>query len=147
MLLSSSVLSTSGKYQIFFASSVQAFAIAVMMLALISDPESLIARYLKSPPLVFVGALSYSLYLRQQPFLNKRSDLTMCQWPLNLGLAVGCAIASYWVIERPFLRLKDRGFSPQLGSASSSRALLMPSTVRDPVTAGESNQQPHVFMC
>ena len=56
--------------------------------------------------LVFVGILSYSLYLWQQPFLHRDSQAPLASFPLNLVVAVGCALLSYYVIERPSLRLR-----------------------------------------
>jgi peptidoglycan/LPS O-acetylase OafA/YrhL len=58
-------------------------------------------------PLAWVGTLSYSLYLWQEPFLNHRAHTTFTAWPLNLGLAILCAIASYYLVERPFFTLRD----------------------------------------
>ena len=58
-------------------------------------------------PLRFVGTLSYSLYLWQEPFLNK-VETPLTSFPQNVVLAVACALASYYLVERPFLRLKDR---------------------------------------
>jgi peptidoglycan/LPS O-acetylase OafA/YrhL len=51
----------------------------------------------------FIGVLSYSLYLWQQPFLNRHSDAWWTTFPLNLLFAFACAVASYYVVERPFL--------------------------------------------
>lgn len=52
-----------------------------------------------------LGILSYSLYLWQQPFLNRHSSSWTAHFPLNIALAVAAAIASYVVIERPTLKL------------------------------------------
>ncbi len=66
------------------------------------------APLLNARPVVFVGTLSYSLYLWQQPFLNPASTSFACHFPVNLGLAVGCALASYYLIETPALRWRAR---------------------------------------
>jgi peptidoglycan/LPS O-acetylase OafA/YrhL len=58
--------------------------------------------------LVWVGTLSYSFYLWQQLFLNRKSDAIWCTFPLNFILASGCAIASFYWVERPCLRLRGR---------------------------------------
>src|SRR5262249_58389967 len=65
-------------------------------------------RLLNARPMAGLGVLSYSLYLWQQPFLDAGSNLAMCRWPASLPLALACAVASHLLIERPFLRLKDR---------------------------------------
>jgi len=63
-------------------------------------------KILNWPPIAFVGTLSYSLYLWQQPFLNRHMDAWATAFPVNLLLAIMAALASYFLIERPFLRLR-----------------------------------------
>lgn len=63
---------------------------------------------LNTRALVWVGTLSYSLYLWQEPFLNHDAHTTFTAWPLNLGLALICAVASYHLIEKPFFALRDQ---------------------------------------
>jgi peptidoglycan/LPS O-acetylase OafA/YrhL len=55
-------------------------------------------------PVVFLGKISYSLYLWQQLFFYRPDP-----WPIYLALplALAFACASYFVIERPMLRLRD----------------------------------------
>ncbi len=65
-------------------------------------------RILNFSPVVWLGTLSYSLYLWQQPFLNDWIREWFATWPVNLGLAFGCAIISFYLVERPFLRLGRR---------------------------------------
>ena len=69
-------------------------------------------RLLQRPAMLFVGRLSYSLYLWQQMFLVVRTPEidAVRRFPIDLVLTVACALASYYVVERPFLRLKDRRF-------------------------------------
>jgi len=61
---------------------------------------------LNSGPIVWLGSLSYSPYLWQQVFLENGRY----HWPTLFSLvAIFCvATFSYYVIERPFLRLKNR---------------------------------------
>jgi peptidoglycan/LPS O-acetylase OafA/YrhL len=63
---------------------------------------------LNSAPFVWVGSISYSLYLWQQPFLNRWSSAPWAAFPLNLALAVVFAAASYYLVEEPFLKLRER---------------------------------------
>lgn len=67
-----------------------------------------IGRVLELRPLVYLGTLSYSLYLWQQLFLHHRSELAVQQFPLNLGLTISAALLSHYLVERPFLRLRVR---------------------------------------
>src|SRR5260370_16610004 len=70
-------------------------------------PEAdLIAKILNWKPLAFVGVLSYSLYLWQQPFLDPFEHHLFTRFPINVGLAFLLAFASYHLIERSFLALR-----------------------------------------
>jgi peptidoglycan/LPS O-acetylase OafA/YrhL len=75
-----------------------------------------LGRLLNSRPLVWMGVMSYSIYLWQQIFLNRSSAAPLCAFPLNLALVFGVAALSYWLIERPALRwrarLESRLFAP-----------------------------------
>ena len=68
--------------------------------------EGRIGRVLNAAPLVFVGWLSYSLYLWQQPFLNRASSAAVAAFPLNIILTIGLALVSYYIVERPSLWLR-----------------------------------------
>lgn len=63
---------------------------------------------LNHPAVVWVGTLSYSLYLWQEPFLDRQSRAWYAAFPLNLILAFVLAALSYYAVERPFLRLRER---------------------------------------
>jgi peptidoglycan/LPS O-acetylase OafA/YrhL len=72
-------------------------------------PAGFVGRVLNAKPIVFLGALSYSLYLWQEPFLNPHDETPLfTAFPWNLGFAFLAALASYYLIERPFLKLKTR---------------------------------------
>jgi peptidoglycan/LPS O-acetylase OafA/YrhL len=74
----------------------------------VRHPEFPVGRVLESRPLVFIGALSYSLYLWQQPFLNRRADGWFASFPFHLALAFGAALVSYYLVEKPVLALRMR---------------------------------------
>ncbi|GAB2545631.1 acyltransferase family protein [Rhodanobacter koreensis] len=69
---------------------------------------SLAGRFLNWKPVVFLGVLSYSLYLWQSPFFDHRSDAWMNAFPQNLMFVFLAALASYFLIEHPFVRLRRR---------------------------------------
>jgi peptidoglycan/LPS O-acetylase OafA/YrhL len=79
-----------------------------------------VGRVLNWAPLAFVGTISYSLYLWQQLFLNRTSDAPTAAFPLNLALACAAALASYYLIERPALRLRRRLETSWRGSAAGA---------------------------
>ena len=64
-------------------------------------PGSMIGRFLNLAPIVWLGFLSYSLYLWQQLFAWAPLPIF-----LKLLLVLGCAALSYYAIERPFQRLR-----------------------------------------
>lgn len=63
--------------------------------------------FLNNKVLVYIGKLSYSIYLWQQFFLSK-FQIFYDSFPLNiLGILV-MAMFSYYLIEKPVLKFKDR---------------------------------------
>lgn len=91
--------------------------VAIVIYRYVRYPTGRMGRVLNSRPLMYIGTISYSLYLWQQPFLQSaRPDSPWyTRFPQNLGLSIVCALASYYVIERPFLRMRERlmGSSPK----------------------------------
>jgi peptidoglycan/LPS O-acetylase OafA/YrhL len=68
--------------------------------------------FLNAAPIAWIGALSYSLYLWQQPFLNRSGHGVLTSFPVNLFAALICATASYYFVEAPFRKLRKQ-FSPR----------------------------------
>ena len=66
------------------------------------------SRALNWGPVVWIGTMSYSFYLWQQPFLNRGSNTWWTAFPQNLVLALACAMGSYYGVEKPFLELRER---------------------------------------
>ena len=100
------------------AEPVMNFGIALTLDYCMRHASSVVGRFLDWRPIAFIGVLSYSLYLWQQPFLNRDGSAVWNAFPLNLVLAFLCALASYKLVEQPFLRLKDR-FSVEARSAAT----------------------------
>ena len=102
-------------------------AIALCIDWCVRTPESTVGRILNTRAFVWIGALSYSLYLWQQPFINRNSDHWVNSAPINLIFAFCAAVVSYYLIEKPFLRLKTRFEAVSHGSgdqkAMSSKEL------------------------
>lgn len=67
-----------------------------------------IAILLNSRPLVYIGTISYSLYLYQNAFLNPDWDSWASRLPQNLPLIAIASLLSYYCVEGPFQRLKAR---------------------------------------
>jgi len=78
-----------------------------------------VGRFLSWSPVAFLGVLSYSLYLWQQPFVNRYGSSILTHFPLNCLLALAAALASYYFVEKPFLRAKTHFESPRVKSAAA----------------------------
>jgi peptidoglycan/LPS O-acetylase OafA/YrhL len=53
---------------------------------------------------VWLGAISYSLYIWHMPFMNPRAGIA---FPLNFVLAFMAATVSYYLLEQPVLGLRN----------------------------------------
>lgn len=81
-----------------------------------------VGKILNAKPLVFVGTLSYSIYLWQQLFLNRQSQHFANAFPLNLVLVFFCAAVSYYLIEKPALNFRQRLEKRLFANRQSKRA-------------------------
>jgi peptidoglycan/LPS O-acetylase OafA/YrhL len=92
------------RLQIFFGGLVPV-VIALFLFSAVERSDS----FLNNRVTNFVGVLSYSLYLWQQPFLNRHSDAWWTMFPTNVLIVFACAMASYYFVERPFLGMFRSG--------------------------------------
>jgi peptidoglycan/LPS O-acetylase OafA/YrhL len=96
-------------YGMVLEQTVRAVCIAAVIWLTINHFRTAWGRLLDSRPFVVVGVLSYSLYLWQQLFLTHAGGGAvgfMNRLPYALLFAIAAAVASHWLIERPFLGLK-----------------------------------------
>ena len=82
--------------------------LALYLYRAIRFPHKGECRLLNTKPLVFIGVLSYSLYLWQEPFTNRLSKSLLCAFPVNVSLAFCAALASYVLVERPALAFRKK---------------------------------------
>jgi len=59
-------------------------------------------------PVMWLGAISYSLYLWQQIFLDREASSFWTAFPQNVVFSILLATASYHLIEQPFLKVRER---------------------------------------
>ena len=90
-----------------------AAASALLLADLVLGRHSLLARPFSWTPLVYVGRISYGIYLLHLP-IYFIIEAALPAWsyaeklPLKLALTLGAASLSFHFLEQPFLRLKAR---------------------------------------
>jgi peptidoglycan/LPS O-acetylase OafA/YrhL len=90
-----------------FGQTVANLGTAIVVDYAIRRPKTPFGHLLNTKPMAAIGVLSYSLYLWQEPFLFYKSTAWVASFPQNVFFAFAAAIASYYCIERPFLRKKS----------------------------------------
>lgn len=83
--------------------TIDGLALSIILIYLVRRPGTLPGFFMNLRPVRYIGVLSYSFYLWQQLFVK----LWLDWFPLNLAAAFGCAILSFYLVERPALRLRD----------------------------------------
>lgn len=101
-----------------FGYTVQAIGCALLLLLSVTKPQFFLGRMMAARPIVWVGVISYSIYLWQQPF----TILWLPASPVALKILAIFVVASlsYYFIERPFNSLKP-------GHLGASRLKASPS--------------------
>lgn len=86
---------------------ISSVAIAFFMFYSIYGPKNWWYWLLNTKLFNYIGLLSYSLYLWQQLFTYK-SDMFINKVPFNILFLVLASLFSYYIIEKPFLKLKEK---------------------------------------
>lgn len=107
LLAISLVLTLSSTYQLCIAYSLNAVCIALIVWGAVRARNSMRA-VLENRLFSVIGVGSYSIYLWQQLFLHPNHAGWAHQFPQNILLALCAAAASFWLIERPIVRWKQR---------------------------------------
>jgi peptidoglycan/LPS O-acetylase OafA/YrhL len=84
------------------------FAIALSIDWCVTNYKSWAGRILNSTPMVFIGVISYSLYIWQEPFLRHDNDQIINYFPQNVLLAFICAVISYYTVERYSFKVRRK---------------------------------------
>lgn len=90
------------------------FSISMMNLLIVltidwavTNYDSFAGKVLNSSPMVTLGAMSYSIYLWQQPFFNPENPSVLTKFPFNfIGLII-MTLVSYYLVEKYSLRLRQ----------------------------------------
>jgi peptidoglycan/LPS O-acetylase OafA/YrhL len=105
---------------------------AAVIAIVIEEKNNLLKRSLNNRPLIFLGKYSYGLYVFHFPvfwLLREPLFAHFSKWIASpniaklgvslacLAITIACALLSYRLIEKPFLRLKDH-----FGNSASAKA-------------------------
>ena len=99
--------------QIMFGPTLQALAGTLLVVSFAFGPAGLAKSILNTRLMNFLGLISYSLYIWQEPFFIWPSDfgfnsLITFEWPFNVIGIFLVATASYYCLERPLVLLRRR---------------------------------------
>jgi peptidoglycan/LPS O-acetylase OafA/YrhL len=88
--------------------SISGVVVAAIIAYLLMHPSSAFTRALSYAPITWLGRISYSLYLWQQPFFNPLDQSMLARFPFDIIAALLLATASYYGIEKPFIAWGSR---------------------------------------
>ena len=90
-----------------FRRTVVAMALPILISYTVLHPDRWFGRLLENKYLRWLGRISYSLYIWQMPFLveGERPLGLLQSFPLALVLPFLCAVASYYCLEKPMIRI------------------------------------------
>jgi peptidoglycan/LPS O-acetylase OafA/YrhL len=97
-----------GSYSITVGKTLELACIAIIITAAAFSLSPTLSVVLNWRPLTYIGVLSYSLYVWNPLFLNAETHWFLNVFPLNFIGIFAAGAGSYYLIERPVLRLKDR---------------------------------------
>jgi peptidoglycan/LPS O-acetylase OafA/YrhL len=88
----------------------QAMGVAILLAWLYYHQDAKFTSALEWAPLVYIGKISYGIYVYQGLFLTTgpTGELLIQQFPLNIFLVAILAILSYHFVEKPVLKLKAK---------------------------------------
>ncbi|KXU93343.1 acyltransferase [Caballeronia megalochromosomata] len=96
-----------GLWRATYGTTIESAMVGFVIVVLTSRKDFWFSRLLRTAPFVHIGTISFSLYLWQQLFSNVHSPVAY-RFPLCVIGALVSATLSYYLIETPFLRIKDR---------------------------------------
>ena len=101
----------SDSYLIYFyvlGMTVMNIAVTLCVDWVITNHQSMLGRILNIPALQFIGVLSYSIYLWQQPFMFYSETRIWTHFPYNFIFLTLFSLFSYYFVERTFLQYRQR---------------------------------------
>jgi peptidoglycan/LPS O-acetylase OafA/YrhL len=95
-----------GKIALPFGNTIISFSILFLIFAYINPSNKIVFKILNYKTMVHIGVLSYSIYIWQQFFLDGKTGFWRI-FPYNMAEIYFIALASYYLWEKPFLRMKE----------------------------------------
>ncbi|MGH7980844.1 MAG: acyltransferase family protein, partial [Limisphaerales bacterium] len=100
---------------------------AILIVHLVYSPKSVIHWILGSPPLAYLGTISYGFYVWHFPIFRIMRVHDPEHWRMiAVPLAAAATMFSYYVVERPCLRLKKRFNRPGKRAKPADAPALVP---------------------
>jgi peptidoglycan/LPS O-acetylase OafA/YrhL len=99
----------------------QAIVIPLLILSTVLHPNTIQGSILEFLPIRWIGWISYSLYLWQQLFFgtnlvgSPRGIALLREPPISFVALMLCATFSYYVVEKPFIRLGHKLATTSIG--------------------------------
>ncbi|HZS48361.1 MAG TPA: acyltransferase [Blastocatellia bacterium] len=131
VVLAASALHDRPRIDFFVGFTVMNVGIVLCIDWCITNCEGRIGRMLNARPIAFIGVISYSIYLWQQIFLNRSSTSTFTRFPVNIIFAIAAALLSYYIVERPSLRLRRNLELRQASRDKNVGAGLVPARIAE----------------
>ena len=136
-----------GIFTIPFGPLLQAVCIAYLIASFLIIQKGLLYEIFNNKIVGFIGLASYSLYVWQQIFFYTSAadygvaDSVLFHFPMNVVLACGVGMLSYWCIERTTLRLRGMFIKTKQGVSSKRLGILNVDSPRgrDAASVGAQN--------
>jgi len=89
---------------------IQPIGVALILNSVVKNKNSGLVKFLEIPIFIWIGRLSYSIYLWQGLFLKNGpgSVFWIQQFPQNICLTVLCALLSFYLVEKKFIIIKNK---------------------------------------
>ena len=98
-----------GAYAVTLGMTLDALCVGSLLILLMNRAEGVsLGSLLQASALQWLGRLSYSIYLWQQLFLTQLNHTLSGRFPLSLAAALATACLSFYLIEKPMMKLKNR---------------------------------------
>lgn len=91
-----------------FGQSIANIATVLVLYLCLTTHGGFVHKMLNNRVAIYIGTLSYSIYLWQAPFLDSYQTGPLQSYPWNVFLTIIAALGSYYLIEMPAMRLKKK---------------------------------------